>query len=80
MSRYDGEAHFVRAYCYYWLVDHFCETYSEENAQAAAKGLPLVTTYHPTGDLTTYPGRSTQDETYKLIDEDLTIAYNALVE
>ena len=80
LSRYDGEAHFVRAYCYYWLVDHFCETYSEENAQAAAKGLPLVTTYHPTGDLTTYPGRSTQDETYKLIDEDLTIAYNALVE
>lgn len=80
LSRYDGEAHFVRAYCYYWLADHFCETYSAENAQAAAKGLPLVTVYHPTGDLTSYPGRSTQDETYKLINDDLTAAYNALVE
>ncbi len=78
IERYLGEVKFVRAYCYYWLADHFCEQYSAETAQAAHKGLPLVTVYHPTGDIGTYPPRSTQDETYALIDADLTDAYNAL--
>lgn len=79
INRYMGEAKFVRAYCYNWLMDHFCEKYSSETAQAAHKGLPLVTVYHPTGDSSTYPARSTQDETYALIDQDLTDAYNALI-
>lgn len=78
LSRYDGEAHFVRAYCYYWLLDHFCESYSSANAQTPAKGLPLVTVYNPTGDMSRYPGRSTQDETYARIEEDLDNAYTAL--
>lgn len=78
INRYLGESKFVRAYCYNWLADHFCEKYSSETAQAAHKGLPLVTVYHPTGDAGTYPARSTQDETYALIDADLTDAYDAL--
>ncbi|MCR6504948.1 RagB/SusD family nutrient uptake outer membrane protein [Bacteroides muris (ex Fokt et al. 2023)] len=78
LNRYNGEAHFVRAYCYYWLVDHFCETYSSVNAQAPAKGVPLVTVYYPTADRAVYPSRSTQDESYKLIAEDLDVAYTAL--
>lgn len=79
VSRYLGESKFIRAYCYFWLVDHFCEQYSTETAQAAHKGLPLVTAYNPTGDSGAYPGRSTQDETYILIEGDLQDAYDALV-
>lgn len=78
LQRYKGESHFVRAYCYYWLADHFCETYSAANAQTAAKGVPLVTAYHPTANRGSYPSRSTQEETYKLIGEDLTTAYTAI--
>lgn len=78
LERYNGEAHFVRAYVYYWLTQRFCEDYSAETAQAEHKGLPLVTLYHPTGDAGSYPARSTQDETYALIDQDLKIAYDAL--
>lgn len=80
LNRYVGEAKFVRAYCYYWLADHFCEAYSSTTATAEAKGLPIVKVYHPTGDSSKYPGRSTQEETYGFINEDLTDAYNALVE
>lgn len=80
LNRYVGEAKFVRAYCYYWLADHFCEAYSATTATAEAKGLPIVKVYHPTGDSSKYPGRSTQDELYSFINEDLTDAYNALVE
>lgn len=80
LKRYDGEAKFIRGYCYYWLTDHFCETYTTAIGQTAGKGLPLVTVYNPTGDSSKYPGRSTQDETYKLINDDLTEAYNALIE
>lgn len=80
LARYDGEAKFVRAYCYYWLADHYCSTYSASIAQSPGRGLPLVTVYNPTGDSSKYPGRSTQDETYKLISDDLTDAYNALLE
>lgn len=80
LARYDGEAKFVRAYCYYWLADHYCSTYSASIAQSPGRGLPLVTVYNPTGDSSKYPGRSTQDETYKLINDDLTDAYNALLE
>jgi hypothetical protein len=78
LNRYNAEAHFVRAYCYYWLADHFCDSYTNVTGTAEAKGLPLVTVYNPTADRSKYPGRSTQDETYDLIDEDLTKAYDGL--
>lgn len=78
LNRYEGEALFLRGYCYYWLADHFCESYTSTIAQTPAKGLPLVTIYNPTGDMSKYPGRSTQDETYALIEKDLNDAYSAL--
>lgn len=78
MKRYDGESRFVRAYCYFWLVDHFCQAYSTSNAQTPAMGVPIVTKYYPTADRSIYPGRSTLDEAYKLISDDLEIAYSAL--
>lgn len=78
LKRYEGEARFVRAYCYYWLADHFCQTYTADKGETAALGLPLVTKYHPTSDRTSYPSRSTQNETYKLIATDLEFAFTAL--
>lgn len=78
LNRYMGEAHFVRGYCYYWLADRFCQVYSSTDAQTPAKGLPLVTIYHPTGNMSSYPGRNTLEETYKLIEDDLASAYTAL--
>ena len=80
VERYIAEAKFVRALSYYMLADRYCELYTEENATTPAKGLPLVTKYHPTGDSTKYPGRNTQEETYYLIDQDLSDAYFGLVE
>lgn len=80
LKRYDAEAHFTRAYCYYWLVDHFCQNYSAGNAQTAALGIPIVTKYYPTADRTLYPSRSTLEESYKLIADDLDAAYAGLKE
>ena len=79
LNRYEGETKFVRAYTYYWLADRFCEQYNSTIADAAGKGLPLVATYNPTGDLSKYPGRSTQKETYAFIEKDLQDAYDELV-
>lgn len=78
LNRYNAEAHFVRAYCYFWLMDHFCPTYSSATATAAAQGVPVVTQYNPTADRSKYPGRSTQDEVYTLINGDLEVAYTGL--
>ena len=78
LKRYLGEAKFCRAYQYWMLADKFMENYSKVGGSTAAKGLPLVTVYNPTGETDQYPGRSTQDETYALINKDLDEAYAAL--
>lgn len=78
LARYEGEAKFARAFYYYWLFDHFCEAYTAEKADAAAKGLPLVTVYNPTGDVSAYPSRGTMNETFALIESDLEAAYAAI--
>lgn len=80
LKRYIGEAKFYRAYRYWFLLDKFCEDYTKVGGNTPAKGLPLVTEYNPTGDTSKYPGRSTQDETYTLIENDLNEAYAALKE
>lgn len=76
--RYDAEAHFVRAYMYFWLAEHYCQTYTKAEPSKAASGLPLTTTYNPTGDIATYPSRSTLDETYKMIEDDINVALTGL--
>lgn len=78
IDRYIGEAKFVRAYSYFYLFDHYCQTYEESKGDTPALGLQLVTVYDPTGDTSKYPGRSTMNETLTLIDQDLTDAYTAL--
>lgn len=77
-KRYIAETKFARAYYYYYLFDHFCESYTAAKAEEPAKGLPLVTVFNPTGDLAAYPGRSTMAETFALIDKDLEEAYDGL--
>ena len=79
LKRYEAESRFVRAYCYYWLADHFCQSYTTERGDAAALGLPIVKAYHPTGDYSVYPGRSTMNETWSFIENELQAAYDALV-
>ena len=75
LNRFIGEAHFIRAFCYNGLADKFCESYkNSEDIDAEASGLSLQTKYAPTGDNTTYPGRSTLRQTYSLITRDLEMA------
>lgn len=76
LQRYRGEALFVRAYAYYSLADHYCNSYTRIDPNTAATGLPLVTTFDPSGDYDKYQGRSTLAEVYAQIDQDLNAAYN----
>ena len=78
INRYIAEVKFARAYFYYMLFDRFCDTYSAAEANTPAKGLPLTTVFNPTGDVSSYPGRSTMAETFALIDGDLSEAYQGL--
>ena len=55
-ARYKGEAQFTRALGYYNLVEHFSKPYTQTDPNAAASGVPLVTTYSPTDDVKKYPG------------------------
>lgn len=77
-ARYAAEAHFVRAYMYFWLADHYCKSYTQTDPAAEHSGLPLTTTYNPTGDVTAYPSRSTLDETFELIENDIKDAISGL--
>ncbi len=80
LKRYVAECKFARAYCYFFLFDHFCTTYNEADGDKPAMGLQLVTVYAPTVDSSKYPGRSTQNETLELINGDLKDAFDGLVE
>lgn len=50
-ARYEGEALFTRAFGYFNLVEHYSKPYTQTDPNAAASGVPLVTTYSPTGDV-----------------------------
>lgn len=78
LTRYIGEAKWTRAYCYYYLVDHYCQAYTLANPDAPASGVPIVTVYDPNGDYATYPGRSTLKESFAQIEKDLEDAYTNL--
>lgn len=78
LERYRGEAYFARAYAYYFLADHYCNSYNVIDPNTPASGVPVVTDYNPSGVYSTYPGRSTLAETFALIDDDLKNAYSDL--
>lgn len=80
-KRFRAEAHFARAYYYWYMFDHFCQTYTADKANEPALGLPLVTEYAPSGVQSKYPGRSTMAETMNLIlNIDLKAAYDGMEE
>lgn len=79
VTRYVGEARFFRAYIYTYLFDHYCQAYDSSKADQEGLGLSLVTVYDPTGDTSKYPGRSSMNDAFQLIEDDLDYAYNALV-
>ncbi len=79
VKRYKAEGHFLRAYCYFFLADHFSQSYTQvADPSKAGTGAMLVTKYAPTGDIDQYPSRSSLDDTYALIEGDLEEAYNGL--
>lgn len=80
LKRYVAEAKFLRAYAYWFLLDHYCGNYTPENGDTPALGLPLVEVYNPTPLTSMYPGRSTLNETYAFIERDLKDAYDGLKE
>lgn len=75
MRVYYGEAHLIRAFCYYELATKFCQDYEPETANTAM-GVMLVTKYEPTSVSSKYPGRSSLAETYKRITDDIETATN----
>lgn len=73
MRVYYGEAHLIRAFCYYELAIKFCQDYEPETANTTM-GVMLVTKYEPTSVSSKYPGRSNLAETYKRITDDIETA------
>lgn len=80
LKRYKAEGHFLRAFCYFFLADHFSQSYTQvDNPALEGTGAMIVTKYDPTGDISKYPKRSSLAATYELIESDLEEAYNGLV-
>lgn len=78
VSRYIAEGKFARAYFYFYMFDHFCQTYDSSKGDTEGLGLSLVTVYNPTGDTSKYPGRSSMNATLELINGDLKDAFTGL--
>lgn len=68
-----GEAYLIRAMCYFDLATKFCNVYDAATAESEM-GVPLVTVYAPSGDNSTYPGRSSLADTYRRITDDIAAA------
>ncbi len=78
INRYMGEAKFLRAYAYFYLIDHFCQPISQINPATAHSGVMIVRKYEPSGDISTYPSRSTLEESYAFVESDLKDAYETI--
>ena len=70
VEEYYGVACFFRAMLYFRLTQYFCKDYDPDTADSVF-GVPVVTTYAPTGDSSKYPHRGTLAQTYVQIDEDI---------
>lgn len=80
VKKYIAETKFTRAYAYFYLLDHYCNTNDAVSNGETSLGLQIVTTYDPTGDSSKYPGRSSLKASIEFIENDLTDAFNGLSE
>lgn len=80
ISRYIAEAKFTRAFAYFFLLDHYCNTNDAQTKGDTSLGLQLVSFYEPTGDSSKYPGRSSLKASIEFIQKDLTEAFDGLAE
>lgn len=69
-----GEAYFLRAYSLFNLAQYFCADYEASTASKENSGVAFQTVYAPSSSNSTYPGRSTLEETYVQISEDVKMA------
>lgn len=74
---YAGTAHFARAYAYWYLFDKIVDFSADKTV--AGKGLQIVETYNPTADRARYVGRSSINETVEYINNELKLAYDAIL-
>jgi len=70
VQEYYGEACFLRAMMYFNLTQYFCNDYDKSSAETTL-GVPVVTTYAPTGDQSKYPHRGSLKADYDQIVADL---------
>lgn len=80
VNRYVAECKFFRGFIYYWLYDHYCQAYDINREDEEGLGLQLVTKYHPTGEIASYPGRSSMKESFTRINDDLKDAFEGMTE
>lgn len=80
VRKYIAETKFARAYAYYYLLDHYCNTNDATGNAENSLGLQIVTVYNPTGDNSTYPGRSSLKASIEFIEQDLKDAFDGLLE
>lgn len=68
-----GEAHVLRAYCHFILVNLFAEAYKNEELSKADRGIPYVTKVEDVVSVDYNSSEFTHDvaETYRLIEQDL---------
>ena len=71
LRNYLGEAHFVRGYCYWYLLDHWTNP-----MDANGLGLQIWDTYSPSGNRSVYPSRSSMSETLSVLNGELTAAFD----
>lgn len=78
LEKYIAEAKFTRAYAYFYLLDHYCNTNDAVSNADNSLGLQIVTVYDPTGDTSKYPGRSSLKASIDFIEKDLADAFDGL--
>jgi hypothetical protein len=71
-----GVAYFIKAYFGLKLLEYYAPIYNSANKDKY--GIMLVDLHRPSGDITTYPGRSTVAESYQWVIDNLTEAESRL--
>lgn len=79
LNYYKGTAKFSRAYAYWYLLDKYVD-YDPAQLDVEGKGLQIEKEFHPSGNRSSYVGRSTIRESVKYITDELTEAYDLIKE